>query len=81
MLTKTGDRPSFRVVGTVGDDADLFGSVIVTQASMKRDFGTTQDQADLIKLAPGAGADAVQARLKAALRTPSRPRTCSTRRS
>ncbi len=68
MLTKTGDRPSFRVVGTVGDDADLFGAVIVTQASMQREFGTTQDQADLIKLAPGAGADPVQARLKAALR-------------
>ncbi len=68
MLTKTGDRPSFRVAGTVTDDADLLGSVVVTQAAMRRDFGTTQDQFDFVKLAPGAGADAVQSRLKAALR-------------
>jgi putative ABC transport system permease protein len=68
MLTKTGDRPSFRVVGTVKDDADLLGSVVVTQAAMRRDFGTTQDQFDFVKLAPGAGADPVQTRLKGALK-------------
>ena len=68
MFTNTRARPSFRVVGTVGDDADLFGSVIITQASMRRYLGISQDQTDLIKLAPGATADAVQARLRAALR-------------
>ena len=46
--------------GTVTDDADLLGSVVVTQAAMRRDFGTTQDQFDFVKLAPGADADAVQ---------------------
>jgi putative ABC transport system permease protein len=68
MLTNTGARPSFRVTGTVGDDADLIGSVIITQAAMSRYLGNTQDQSDLIKLAPGASADAVQARLRAVLR-------------
>ena len=68
MLTKTGRRPGFRVAGTVKDDADLLGSVVVTQAAMRRDFGTTDDLTDFVKLAPGADADAVQSRLKAALR-------------
>ena len=54
MFTNTRARPSFRVVGTVGDDADLFGSVIITQASIRRYLGISQDQTDLIKLAPGA---------------------------
>jgi putative ABC transport system permease protein len=68
MLTKTGRRPSFEVAGTVEDDADLLGSVVVTQVAMGRDFGTTDDLTDFVKLAPGAAPDAVQSRLKAALR-------------
>ncbi len=67
MLTKTGARPSFRVVGTVKDNADLIGSVVVTQASMARDFGTTEDQYAFVKLVDGVSAAAVQDRVKAVL--------------
>jgi putative ABC transport system permease protein len=63
FLTQVGRRPSLRVVGEFEDNADLLGSALVTQRLMARDFDQTDDVFDFVKLAPGADADKVQARL------------------
>jgi putative ABC transport system permease protein len=62
-LGQTGNRASFRVVGEVKDNADLLGSLVVTQEAMARDFAVTQDTFDFVKLAPGANASTVQDRI------------------
>ncbi|HEX7429828.1 MAG TPA: ABC transporter permease, partial [Mycobacterium sp.] len=59
-LGQTGNRASFTIVGEVKDNADLLGSMIVTQGAMARDFAVTQDTFDFVKLAPGADASTVQ---------------------
>jgi len=62
-LGQTGTRGSFRIIGEVKDNADLLGSLVVTQAAMTVDFAVTQDTFDFVKLAPGADASAVQNRI------------------
>jgi putative ABC transport system permease protein len=68
VLGQTGKVSTFRVVGTVKDNANFLGSMVVDQAVMGPDFATTQDTYDFIKLAPGSDAGAVQARIKPLLR-------------
>lgn len=63
FLTQIGRRLSLRVVGEFEDSAGLFGSAIVTQKLMARRFGQRDDVLDFVKLAPGASAGAVEARL------------------
>ena len=65
---QTGVRSRFRIVGSLKDNANLFGSLVVNQAVMQRDFAVNQDTFVFIKLAPGASADAVQAKIKPLLR-------------
>ena len=60
LLTQTGARPRFRVVGVFNSKLGVFGSVLVTQAAMARDFRQTQDLTDFVEVAPGADADQVQ---------------------
>jgi putative ABC transport system permease protein len=67
VLGQTGNRTSFRITGEIKDNADLLGSLVVTQQAMARDFAVTQDTFDFIKLAPGADAGAVQDQIKALL--------------
>src|SRR5262245_1564369 len=62
-LGQTGNRASFRIVGEVKDNADLLGSMVVTQAAMARDFAVREDTYDFIKLAPGIDASTVQNRI------------------
>jgi putative ABC transport system permease protein len=69
VLGQTGKVSSFRIVGSLKDNANLLGSLVVTRAASARDLGTTQDNFDFIKLAPGASTDAVQAKIKPILRT------------
>ncbi len=64
LLTQTGARPRFRVTAEFDSDLGVFGSVLVTQAVMARDFAQTQDQVDFVKTAPGADPDKVQALLE-----------------
>jgi putative ABC transport system permease protein len=59
-LGQTGNRATFRIVGEVKDNADLLGSLIVTQEAMARDFAVTQDTFDFVKLQPGANPATVQ---------------------
>jgi len=61
VLTQTGARPSFEVVGTFDSKAGLLGSVVVTQAVLARDARQTQDQIDFVVVEPGADAATVQA--------------------
>jgi putative ABC transport system permease protein len=63
LLTQTGRRPEFRVVGEFDSKLDILGSVLVTQPVLARDFGQTQDLFDFVLTAPGADAEQVQALL------------------
>jgi putative ABC transport system permease protein len=65
FLTQIGARPELTVVGEFEDKAELLGSAIVTQGLMARAFDQSDDVFDFVKLASGANAAAVQARLVA----------------
>ncbi|HET7510507.1 MAG TPA: FtsX-like permease family protein [Solirubrobacterales bacterium] len=63
LLTQTRARPRLRVVGEFNSKLGVFGSVLVTQRVMARDFRQTEDLIDFVKVAKGADADKVQALL------------------
>lgn len=63
LLTQTGARPRFRVVGEFDSKLGVLGSVLVTQRAMARDFRQTQDLIDFVDLEAGADAGQVQALL------------------
>jgi putative ABC transport system permease protein len=63
LLSQTRRQPSFKVVGEFDSKLGVFGSVLVTQATMAREFGQTQDTIDFIETAPGANAARTQALL------------------
>jgi putative ABC transport system permease protein len=65
LLSQTRDRPSFEVAATFSSKLDIFGSVMITQAAMARDFDQRQDTIDFVETAPGADAASVQAILTA----------------
>jgi putative ABC transport system permease protein len=69
LLGQTGRRPSFRVVGEFDSKLGIFGSILITQGVLARDFGQTQDSVDFVLTEPGADADAVQANLTALVET------------
>jgi putative ABC transport system permease protein len=60
-------HPLFTVRGTVTDNADLIGNVLVTEGTIRRDFGTTAPTMTFVKVAPGADAAAVQKRISNAI--------------
>jgi putative ABC transport system permease protein len=63
LLTQTRSSPVYEVAGEFDSKLGVFGSVLVTQASLAREFRQTQDTIDFVKTAPGADADQVQALL------------------
>src|SRR6187551_2367108 len=63
LLSQTRRRPSFEVVGEFDSKLGVFGSVLITQGTLARDFGQTQDTIDFVETAPGADAATVQALL------------------
>ncbi len=65
LLSQTGKRPPFRVVGEFDSKLGVFGSVLITQAVMARAFDQTQDTIDFVTTEPGADAAQVQAALTA----------------
>ncbi|MDX6609221.1 MAG: putative transport system permease protein [Solirubrobacterales bacterium] len=65
LLSQTRQRPSFEVVGEFDSKLGVFGSVLVTQAVLARDFGQTQDTIDFVQTAPDANAAKTQALLAA----------------
>ena len=66
LLSQTGARPRFRVAGEFDSKANVFGSVAITQAVMRRAFEQTQDTIDFVIVKPGADQTRVQAALTAA---------------
>jgi putative ABC transport system permease protein len=69
LLTQTRHRPRFEVAGELDSKLGVFGSVLVTQPVMARDFSQTQDTSDFIETAPGADAKRTQALLSTAVET------------
>ena len=63
LLSQTRKRPSFEVVGEFSSKLGVFGSVLITQQALAREFGQTQDTTDFVEAAPGADAATVQALL------------------
>jgi putative ABC transport system permease protein len=63
LLSQTRRRPSFEVVGEFSSKLGVFGSVLITQAALAREFAQTQDTIDFVKTAPGAKPATVQALL------------------
>ncbi|HEV7399765.1 MAG TPA: FtsX-like permease family protein, partial [Solirubrobacterales bacterium] len=61
LLSQTRKRPAFEVVGTFSSKLGVFGSVVITQAAMAREFGQTQDTTDFVQTKPDANAAEVQA--------------------
>ncbi len=61
LLSQTRHRPSFEVVGEFDSKLGVFGSVLIAQAAMAREFGQTQDTIDFVQLKPGADPAEVQA--------------------
>ncbi|HEY1358349.1 MAG TPA: FtsX-like permease family protein [Thermoleophilaceae bacterium] len=60
-------RPVFTIRGTVKDNADLIGNVLVGERTIRRDFGTTAPSTTFVKLVTGADARRVQKRISNAL--------------
>jgi putative ABC transport system permease protein len=67
VLTALEKRPVFTVSGTVKDNADLIGNVLVTEQTLRRDFGTSAPTTTFVKLDPGANARVVQKRISDAI--------------
>lgn len=61
LLSQTRRRPSFEVVGEFDSKLGVFGSVLITQAAMAREFGQTQDTIDFVQVKPSANPAEVQA--------------------
>jgi putative ABC transport system permease protein len=60
LLGQTRKRPTFEVVGEFSSKLGVFGSVLITQSALAREFAQTQDTTDFVKTAPGTDATAVQ---------------------
>jgi putative ABC transport system permease protein len=63
LLTQTGKRPSFTVAGEFDSKLGVFGSALITQQVLARDFAQTQDSNVFVETAPGTDAAQVQALL------------------
>jgi putative ABC transport system permease protein len=63
LLSQTGATPEFTVAGIFHSKLGVFGSVLVTQAVMAREFAQTEDRIDFVETAPGADEAQVQALL------------------
>jgi putative ABC transport system permease protein len=60
MITPLEKHVSFTVRGSVKDNADLLGNLVVTEDSLRKDFGTKTPSLTLLTLAPGADPARVQ---------------------
>jgi putative ABC transport system permease protein len=61
LLSQTRHRPQFEVAGTFSAKLDVFGSVLITQAALAREFGQAQDTIDFVQTEAGADPATVQA--------------------
>jgi putative ABC transport system permease protein len=63
LLSQTRKRPSFEVVGEFSSKLGVFGSVLITQPALAREFGQTQNTTDFVETAADADAATVQKQL------------------
>ncbi len=61
LLGQTRRRPRLSVVGTFEAKLGTFGSVLVSQATLAREFDQSQDTVDFVVSEPGADAARIQA--------------------
>jgi putative ABC transport system permease protein len=64
LLTPTGARRAYEVVGAVKDRTDFLGAFVITQSALARDFGERRDTYVLVGIADGANTAAVERRAK-----------------
>jgi putative ABC transport system permease protein len=57
FTTPTAKHVSFKVMGTVKDQANFIGDVVVPLSVVDRDFGEHQDSVAIVSLKPGASDD------------------------
>ena len=60
-------RATYTIEGTIKDNADLLGNVVVTEQQLARQFAVREPSFTFVKLAPGADADTVQKRVSQAV--------------
>jgi putative ABC transport system permease protein len=65
LLSQTRRRPTFAVAGEFSAKLGVFGSLVITQRALAREFGQTEDTVDFVETAPGANPAKVQALLTA----------------
>jgi putative ABC transport system permease protein len=58
---------TYTVEGTIKDNADLLGNVVVTEEQLATQFAVREPSFTFLRLAPGADADAVQERVSEAV--------------
>ncbi len=59
------ERPAtFTIEGTVKDNADLLGNLVVPEETLRREFGVTQPSITFVRLEPGVSAAPVQQEIK-----------------
>jgi putative ABC transport system permease protein len=61
LLSQSGRRPRFTVVGEFHSKLGVFGSVLITQPVIAREFDQRQDRMDFVETEPGADEAKVQA--------------------
>lgn len=67
LRTPTEKVVSYTVRGTIKDSADLFGTMLVDQATLRADFDQKSPTNAFLGVAPGASVDAVQKRVDATI--------------
>jgi putative ABC transport system permease protein len=60
IITPLEKRVRYTVRGSVKDNADFLGNLVIPEASLREDFGTKSPSLTLLTLADGADADRVQ---------------------
>jgi putative ABC transport system permease protein len=60
MITPLEKRVRYTVRGSVKDNADFLGNLVIPEDSLREDFGTKSPSLTLLTLADGANADRVQ---------------------
>ena len=68
VLTPLERHVPYTVTGTVKDNADLLGNLVVTEDQLRREFGVRSPSLTFVKLLPGADADRVQESIKKAVK-------------
>src|SRR5205085_1735336 len=67
VTTPTGRRVSARLVGTVKDQANFIGDIVVPLSVVERDFGEHQDSVAVVTLKPGTNVDQAKKEINALL--------------